>query len=79
MKFTKLKGRLAALKEQYSGKKHIKAKDLEKLRVLLVEREQGYRKRLSAEDLSERKRDKINVKIKVLRAQTKKVDKLLAR
>lgn len=77
MKFSKLISHLSALKDKYDGKKNIKAKDLTKLKQLLVEREQSYQKKLST-DLSERKREKIKIRMRVLEAQKKKVDKLLA-
>lgn len=77
MKFSELKNRLSVLKDKSDGKKNIKAKDLIKLKQLLVEREQSYQKKLST-DLSEHKREKIKVRMRVLEAQKKKVDKLLA-
>ncbi|CAA6800114.1 MAG: Unknown protein [uncultured Thiotrichaceae bacterium] len=76
MKFSELTSRFSVLKEKYDGKNNIKIKDLTKLKQLLVEREQRYQEKL-ATGLSERKREKIKLRMRVLEAQKKKVDKLL--
>lgn len=76
MKFSELKKRYSTLKKKYGGKKNIKEKDLNELRGLLCEREQSYRDKL-ATDLGEHKREKIKLRIRVIKAQIEKIDKLL--
>ncbi|MEZ5534894.1 MAG: hypothetical protein R3F02_04650 [Thiolinea sp.] len=77
MKFSELKNRYSMLKKKYGGKKSIKVNDLEELRALLLEKKEAYRKKLAG-DLSERKREKTKRRIRVIKAQIEKIDKLLA-
>lgn len=79
MKFSELKERYSELKKKYGGKKHIKTKDLNELRGLLAERQQAYESKLvfDLKDFSDKKREKIKLRIRVIKAQIKKIDKLL--